>query len=156
MTPISSFSTSKSCVENAGLCIYTRAYSQNSFRSNGTFIFNCKILYFHEYYICNHRYLEMEEVRKVIGEIEQKIAKMRGSMENVKSENETLKSEIDLLAEKLKLREEEAKEFKMKYDDLSQKSDHSEFKAADTDENQNAQIDALVREIDDCIGRLKE
>lgn len=97
----------------------------------------------------------MEEVRKVIGEIEQKIAKLRGSMENVKSENETLKSEIDLLAEKLKLREEEAKEFQLKYDDLSQKSDHSVSNAV-KDEDQNAQIDALVREIDDCIGRLKE
>jgi archaellum component FlaC len=97
----------------------------------------------------------MEEVRKVIEEIDQKIAKMRDSMGVVKSQNETLKSEIDLLAEKLKLREEEAKEFKVKYDDLSQKSDHSGSSNV-TDEDQNAQIDALVREIDDCIGRLKE
>lgn len=97
----------------------------------------------------------MEEVRKVIGEIEQKIAKMRSSMENMKSENETLKSEIDLLAEKLKLREGEAKEFKMKYDDLSQKGEHL-GSHIENDKEQNAQIDALVREIDDCIGRLKE
>ena len=97
----------------------------------------------------------MEEVRKVIGEIEQKIAKMRGSMDGMKSENETLKSEIDLLAEKLKMREEEAKEFKLKYDDLLQKSEHL-GSHIEKDDDQNAQIDALVREIDDCIGRLKE
>lgn len=97
----------------------------------------------------------MEEVRKVIVEIEQKIAKMRSSMGNVKSENEALKSEIDLLVEKLKLREGEAKEFKLKYDELLQKSER--FEVSDSkSEDQNAQIDALVREIDDCIGRLKE
>lgn len=97
----------------------------------------------------------MEEVRKVIGDIEQKIAKMRSSMDNVKSENEALKSEINLLAEKLKMREGEAKEFKLKYDELLQKSEHFEPSNA-KGEDQNAQIDALVREIDDCIGRLKE
>ena len=97
----------------------------------------------------------MEEVRKVISEIEEKIAKMRGSMKSMKTDNESLKSEIDLLAAKLKLREEEANDFKLKYDELLQKDEHFGSNG-ESDEQQNAQIDALVREIDDCIGRLKE
>jgi chromosome segregation ATPase len=97
----------------------------------------------------------MEEIRKVISEIEQKIAKMRGSMDNITTKNQSLKSEIELLAEKLKLREVEAREFKTKYDELSQRNEQVNLSFKE-DKEHNTQIDALVREIDDCIGRLKE
>ncbi|MEX2484145.1 MAG: hypothetical protein WED10_06290 [Brumimicrobium sp.] len=97
----------------------------------------------------------MQEVRKIISEIEGKIAKMRSSMENVKTENVALKSEIDLLAEKLKKREMEANDFREKYDELMQRTEIEAPQSSNSGE-QNAQIDALVREIDDCIGRLKQ
>jgi hypothetical protein len=38
---------------------------------------------------------------------------------------------------------------------MSQKDEHLSSHN-EKDDEQNAQIDALVREIDDCIGRLKE
>ncbi|WP_107039116.1 hypothetical protein [Brumimicrobium mesophilum] len=97
----------------------------------------------------------MEEIQKVIAEIESKVAKMRAALVDVKTENIKLASEVQLLNEKLGQREEEVEDFREKYDGL--KRQHEErLSLEDQDKKGNeAQIDALVREIDDCIGRLK-
>lgn len=98
----------------------------------------------------------MEEIQKVITEIEMKVAKMRASLSLVRAENEKLSAEVKRLNEKLGQREHEVLDFKSKYDALKhqQAVNHNQLAVSSQRDNE-AQIDALVREIDDCISRLK-
>ncbi|HLV42153.1 MAG TPA: hypothetical protein VKY37_07735 [Brumimicrobium sp.] len=96
----------------------------------------------------------MKEIQNVIAEIEMKVAKMRASLMDVSSENDTLKSEVQRLNEKLGQRENEVLDFKEKYDELKHRQEQNQMIVNNQVDN-GAQIDALVREIDDCIGRLK-
>lgn|SRR5690554_5788216 len=97
----------------------------------------------------------MEEIQKVITELASKIEVMRSSLAEVKTTNIALKSEIELLQQELFLKGQEAKDFKIKYDDLMQRFEQVEENSTMSQPNNDAQIDALVREIDDCISRLK-
>ncbi len=99
--------------------------------------------------------LKMEEIQKVIAEIEMKIVKMRTSLMDAKTKNEALESELNTIKEKLGQREREALDFKQKYNELSHQLEQSLLDSSKNTDNNDAQIDALVREIDDCIGRLK-
>lgn len=96
----------------------------------------------------------MEEIQKVIAEIEMKVAKMRTSLMHVKIENDSLKAEVQQLNEKLGQREQEVQDFQNKYDELKHQQEQNQLVMYSQKDN-GAQIDALVREIDDCIGRLK-
>lgn len=97
----------------------------------------------------------MEEIQKVIAEIEMKIVKMRTSLMDAKTKNEALTSEINILKEKLGHREREVLDFKQKYDDLRHQQEQNTLNSKQDSSDKDVQIDALVREIDDCIGRLK-
>lgn len=97
----------------------------------------------------------MEEIQNVIAEVESKVAKMRASLVDVRSENIELTSEVQLLNEKLSQREEEVKDFSNKYDGLKRQYEERLSLENQSKKGKEAQIDALVREIDDCIGRLK-
>ncbi|MDX1651660.1 MAG: hypothetical protein R3277_04155 [Brumimicrobium sp.] len=76
-------------------------------------------------------------------------------MENIQAENATLRTEIENLAGKLKQREMEAREFREKYDELVQRNEQFAQPLSHDNKEHNERIDALVREIDDCISRLK-
>ena len=96
----------------------------------------------------------MEEVRKVIAEIERKLSKLKGNLVAVRSENEVLQEKVQVLSERLEQREQEVKDFQEKIDVLSQRDD---FVVQSQEKNEhNDQIDALVREIDECMSRLKQ
>lgn len=97
----------------------------------------------------------MEDIQLVITEIEAKVGKMRNALNNVKVENSALKSEVERLSDKLLEREQEATDFKNKYDDLLHKFENSQVVITNDSSDNDAQIDALVREIDECISRLK-
>ena len=97
---------------------------------------------------------EMEEIQKVITEVEMKVAKMRASLLNITSEKDDLKAEVQRLNEKLGQREHEVLNFKAKYDELKHQQENSQTIVNNQSDN-GAQIDVLVREIDDCISRLK-
>ncbi|HTO38687.1 MAG TPA: hypothetical protein VL021_09710 [Brumimicrobium sp.] len=97
----------------------------------------------------------MEDIQLVITEIEAKVGKMRNALNNVKVENSALKSEVERLSDKLLEREQEATDFKNKYDDLMHKFENSQVVITNDSSDNDAQIDALVREIDECISRLK-
>jgi len=97
----------------------------------------------------------MEDIQLVITEIEAKVGKMRNALNNVKVENSALKSEVERLSDKLLEREQEATDFKNKYDDLMHKFENSQVVITNDSSDNDAQIDALVREIDECIRRLK-
>lgn len=99
----------------------------------------------------------MEEIQHVIAEIEQKVAHMQTVLKDVKVENASFQEEINLLRGKLEQRANEAGEWKQKYEEISHQQSHQETREEDLNsQEKDAQIDALVREIDDCIGRLKE
>ncbi|WP_417266033.1 hypothetical protein [Brumimicrobium sp.] len=96
----------------------------------------------------------MKEIQKVIAEIEMKVAKMRTALMHVRTENDSLKTEVRQLHEKLSQREQEVQDFQKKYDILKHQQEQSQL-VVNSQKDNGAQIDALVREIDDCIGRLK-
>ncbi|MBW7867795.1 MAG: hypothetical protein H3C31_05660 [Brumimicrobium sp.] len=97
----------------------------------------------------------MEEVQQVISQIQLKISKMQDSMSQVKTENEALKSEVQLLNDKLVQRVKEAEDFQEKYNELVRQQVSKPVGDSIFPIDRDAEIDALVREIDDCISRLK-
>lgn len=97
----------------------------------------------------------MEEIQNVISEIQAKIVKMQSALRTVKSENDELTNEVQLLKTKLSQREQEFADLNDKYDELKHQNEASELLNTQHKKDNGIQIDALVREIDDCIGRLK-
>jgi len=95
----------------------------------------------------------MERVQQVISEIHEKVKRVKGCLDSVETENEQLMSELDRLRENLSKVEQEAADFRQKYDDV--KNQLESFRSESSDEGKDEQIDLLVREIDDCIQRLK-
>jgi septation ring formation regulator EzrA len=93
----------------------------------------------------------MQEVKRLISEIESKVVSLKTQLGTKQLENDRLQEQVNALIFKLNQREEELKDFEQKLQSLEQK----ELVASEPD-NQNEMIDALVREIDDCISRLKQ
>lgn len=99
-------------------------------------------------------YKKMEEIQNVIAEIETKIAKMRASLRTVRTENEDLKSEIQTLTNNLSQKQNELEDFMSKYNNVKNQLEQGLIGTSKKDDY-SSQIDELVREIDDCISRLK-
>src|SRR5690554_8063118 len=95
----------------------------------------------------------MKEIQKVIAEIEMKVAKMRSALMHVKTKNDSLKTEVRQLHEKLSQREQEVQDFQKKYDILKHQQEQGQL-VVNSQKDNGAKIDALVREIYDCIVRL--
>ena len=95
----------------------------------------------------------MNKVQQVISEIHEKVAGLKASLGDVETENESLKSELEVLKGKLNKTEQEAADFREKYDVLKDQLHSSD--SSDVSEDKDEQIDLLVREIDECINRLK-
>lgn len=98
----------------------------------------------------------MEEVKTVIAGIRSKVANLKSDLQSVQTENIQLKEKLTLLESRLEEREAEVVDFKAKVDQLTQQNVMETSSFSHEPEDQNEQIDALVREIDDCIGRLKQ
>lgn len=98
----------------------------------------------------------MEEVKTVIAGIRSKVANLKSDLQSVQTENIQLKEKLTLLESRLEEREAEVVDFKAKVDQLTQQNVMETSSSSHEPEDQNEQIDALVREIDDCIGRLKQ
>lgn len=100
----------------------------------------------------------MEEVRNIISEIGQKVSNLKSNLAQVRSENNVLNEEISTLESRLKEREEELKDFQVKVEEMKQRERHllESKEVSDANGQKRDEIDALVREIDECIIRLKE
>lgn len=98
----------------------------------------------------------MEEVKSVIAGIRSKVVNLKGTLHAVQTENSQLKEKLTVLENRLVEREAEVVDFQAKVDQLTQQNLFRASSSSDESEDQNEQIDALVREIDDCIGRLKQ
>ncbi|MDG0974748.1 MAG: hypothetical protein P8O07_11375 [Crocinitomicaceae bacterium] len=93
----------------------------------------------------------MQEVKRLISEIESRVVSLKTQLSSKQLENERLQDQINALIFKLNQREEELKDFEQKLQSIEQRTP---LVSDSTD--QNEMIDALVREIDDCISRLKQ
>lgn len=98
----------------------------------------------------------MEEVKTVIAGIRSKVGNLKDVLRAVQTENIQLKEKLTVLESRLEEREAEVVDFQAKIDQLTQQNVFEASSSSDGPEDQNEQIDALVREIDDCIGRLKQ
>lgn len=95
----------------------------------------------------------MDKVQQVISEIHEKVVKLKASLGAVETENDSLKSELEVLKGKLSKTEQEAADFREKYDAVKDQMQNSS--SLNVNEEKDEQIDLLVREIDECISRLK-
>jgi septal ring factor EnvC (AmiA/AmiB activator) len=93
----------------------------------------------------------MQEVKRLITEIESKVVSLKTQLGAKQLDNDRLKEQVNALIFKLNQREEELKDFEQNLQSLEQMTPVTQ-----ESNNQNEVIDALVREIDDCISRLKQ
>lgn len=93
----------------------------------------------------------MQEVKRLITEIESKVVSLKTQLGAKQLDNDRLQEQVNALIFKLNQREEELKDFEQKLQSLEQMTP-----VIQESNNQNEVIDALVREIDDCISRLKQ
>lgn len=93
----------------------------------------------------------MQEVKRLITEIESKVVSLKTQLGAKQLDNNRLQEQVNALIFKLNQREEELKDFEQKLQSLEQMTPVTQ-----ESNNQNEVIDALVREIDDCISRLKQ
>lgn len=93
----------------------------------------------------------MQEVKRLITEIESKVVSLKTQLGSKQLDNDRLQEQVNALIFKLNQREEELKDFEQKLQSLEQMTPVTQ-----ESNNQNEVIDALVREIDDCISRLKQ
>jgi septal ring factor EnvC (AmiA/AmiB activator) len=93
----------------------------------------------------------MQEVKRLITEIESKVVSLKTQLGAKQLDNDRLQEQVNALIFKLNQREEELKDFEQKLQSLEQMTPITQ-----ESNNQNEVIDALVREIDDCISRLKQ
>lgn len=96
----------------------------------------------------------MEDIHNVITDIEHKTVKLKTELASVKTTNNDLNEKLNVLHARLKKKEEEILEFQAKIDELlhQQKNVSKVVPAV----NYDMEIDALVKEIDSCINRLKQ
>ena len=98
----------------------------------------------------------MEKIQQVISEIHEKAGRLRESLNRVETDNVTLKDELNVLKEKLSKTEQEAADFRKKYEGVKgQLQNAMSSDEVESRHDKGEQIDLLVREIDDCINRLK-
>lgn len=97
----------------------------------------------------------MKEIQDVILKIGEGVQSLKSTLNTCQLENENLKEQVDHLNEQLTIKAREVLDFQSKIDtltaQLSNESSQQPEKVLD-----NQMIDELVREIDECISRLKQ
>lgn len=94
----------------------------------------------------------MEKIQEIISEIHGKVGHLKLTLDRVETDNEKLRGEINVLRDKLAKSEQEAAEFRDKYDAIKEQLT---LGMQSNTHSQDEEIDLLVREIDECINRLK-
>lgn len=98
-------------------------------------------------------HLVMEKVDKLITEIQTKVTRLKNDISSTQTENVSLQEKVENLTKKLEIKETEIADLKQKTDGFMQQLASQQPNEV---ANNDAYIDALVREIDDCINRLKQ
>ena len=98
----------------------------------------------------------MESLKEVISEIKTKVVVVKEQLSQVHSENERLTDTVAVLEKRLGEKEAELSDALHKIDELRLQIGNKEVVSnAQETGFDNAAIEALVQEIDDCIIRLK-
>jgi predicted nucleic acid-binding Zn-ribbon protein len=96
----------------------------------------------------------MEEIKHIISEIKTRATQLKDELNNVRVENDGLNEKLKTLVSNLEEKENEVSELNSKLSVLEQQA--KEVVVEEPIKNNDLEIDALVREIDDCINRLKQ
>ncbi len=96
----------------------------------------------------------MEEIKHIISEIKTRATQLKDELNNVRVENHGLNEKLKALVSNLEEKENEVSELNSKLSVLEQQA--KEVVVEESIKNNDLEIDALVREIDDCINRLKQ
>ncbi len=96
----------------------------------------------------------MEEIKHIISEIKTRATQLKDELNNVRVENDGLNEKLKTLVSNLEEKENEVSELNSKLSVLEQQA--KEVVVEESIKNNDLEIDALVREIDDCINRLKQ
>ena len=94
----------------------------------------------------------MKEVEVLIAKITTKVTDLKQNLASVTSDNQVLSEKIQTLQKQLSERKEELDDLQEKINVLSLQSNT----VSEPGEERNSEIEAIVREIDDCISRLKK
>jgi chromosome segregation ATPase len=98
----------------------------------------------------------LESLKEVISEIKKKVVAVKEQLSQVHSENERLTDTVAVLEKRLGEKEAELSDALHKIDELTLQMSNKEVASTVPDTGfDNAAIEALVQEIDDCIIRLK-
>lgn len=98
----------------------------------------------------------MESLKKVISEIQVKVTSLKEQLSKMSSDNERMTQTIVVLEKRLEEKQTELNDSHTKIEELSIQSKDSNSNNENVDGQMNQEdIEALVREIDDCIIRLK-
>lgn len=96
----------------------------------------------------------MEEIKQIVNEIKTRSAQLKSELQAVRLENDSLNQKLSLLVSNLETKENEVIDLNSKIEVLAQQA--KEVVVEKSTKNNDLEIDALVREIDDCINRLKQ
>lgn len=95
----------------------------------------------------------MENIRKLLSDINNKLNKLIVINENLKTENAIIKEENEILLQKIELKEIEVKQLKERINKLKI---FKTFETGKDNKEAKNKINELVREIDRCISLLNE
>ena len=100
------------------------------------------------------RYLYMSQIEDIVSSLEQRILKLLQLQENLKQEHLKLKEEIAEYQQKISSHEAEIATWHEQYETL--KVANSLLGSDDNKRETKLKINALIREIDNCIVQLSE
>ncbi|MDX1445043.1 hypothetical protein [Lishizhenia sp.] len=97
----------------------------------------------------------MQDIKLIIQEIQKRGEALKSELAKMQSDNASLQDKVALLTRNLETKQSEVKDLTSQIDHLNVALKESEAKANSAQVN-DEEIDFLVREIDDCINRLKQ
>lgn len=97
----------------------------------------------------------MQDIKLIIQEIQKRGEVLKSELAKMQSDNASLQDKVVLLTRNLETKQSEVRDLTSQIDHLNAALQESEAKANSAQVN-DEEIDFLVREIDDCINRLKQ
>lgn len=97
----------------------------------------------------------MQDIKLIIQEIQEKGEALKSELTKMRNDNASLQSKVEILTQNLESKQEEVKALTSQVNHLNAALKDSEANAVTAQVN-DEEIDFLVREIDDCINRLKQ
>ncbi|SFT76832.1 hypothetical protein SAMN05216474_2290 [Lishizhenia tianjinensis] len=97
----------------------------------------------------------MQDIKLIIQEIQKRGEALKSELATMRNDNASLQDKVAMLTRNLENKQAEVLDLTSQVDHLNAALKESEAKANSAQVN-DEEIDFLVREIDDCINRLKQ